>query len=95
MHTGRTTASDLACALGMNHVDLYLLLEDKVSSLPPAKLLALASRLNVSQAWLVGGDGPMSTQSMEGLRLKPGQDLACAFELARYWPSREMVPTHE
>lgn len=81
MRTGRTNASDLACAIGMNHADLFLVLEGKVSALPPAKLLALASRLNVSQAWLVGGDGPMNSQRMGGFSLKPGQDLASAFDL--------------
>lgn len=92
MRTGRTTSSDLASAIGMDQAEFLRLLEDQGSALTPAKIMALASRLNVSQAWLVGGDGPMNSLCMGAFNLQPGQNLVCAFEQAAHWASLPRRP---
>lgn len=83
MRASGSTGNELAEVLGMSPSEFFQILDGKVSVLPPHKILALASRMQVSQGWLLSGAGPMRTPNAisSGARLItllpfswPGQD---------------------
>lgn len=78
MCTSGISASDLANAIGNSLPEFLLVLDGQVRTLPPHKIMALASVLKVSQAWLACGVGPMHSSGSAAVNLKPGQNLLWA-----------------